>query len=131
MPRKHRRNRTAFTNAQLQTLERAFHKTQYPDIVMREKLALFTNLPESRVQVSDNNEKLVFFCLIFLYFKVWFKNRRAKFRKRQTGSSLNLPKCSNDSNSTDVEVSNEDCQKETKASKTNNEITQKVDDVSI
>ncbi|KAI9582334.1 hypothetical protein GQX74_015457 [Glossina fuscipes] len=49
---KRRRSRTNFNSWQLEELERAFSASHYPDIFMREALAMRLDLKESRVAIG-------------------------------------------------------------------------------
>ncbi|VDP99063.1 unnamed protein product [Trichobilharzia regenti] len=57
--KRQRRQRTHFTSQQLQELEATFARNRYPDMNLREEIATWTDLSESRVRVSYSLEKLL------------------------------------------------------------------------
>ncbi|KAK4470595.1 hypothetical protein MN116_006135 [Schistosoma mekongi] len=68
---KPRRARTAFTYEQLVTLENKFKMTRYLSVCERLNLALSLNLTETQV-------------------KIWFQNRRTKWKKQNPGKDVNM-----------------------------------------
>ena len=69
---KARRARTAFTYEQLVALENKFKTTRYLSVCERLNLALALNLTETQV-------------------KIWFQNRRTKWKKQNPGMDVNSP----------------------------------------
>ncbi|ELT87636.1 hypothetical protein CAPTEDRAFT_30886, partial [Capitella teleta] len=64
------RVRTAFTYEQLVALENKFRQTRYLSVCERLNLALSLNLTETQV-------------------KIWFQNRRTKWKKQNPGMDIN------------------------------------------
>jgi hypothetical protein len=69
-----RRFRTSFEQSQLDTLEKVFEKTHYPDAYVREEIAIQTKLTEGKVQVNEMILLLFFFSFCLKLFKSYTSN---------------------------------------------------------
>ncbi|CAJ0935359.1 unnamed protein product, partial [Mesorhabditis belari] len=89
---KSRRARTAFTYEQLVALENKFKSTRYLSVCERLNLALSLRLTETQV-------------------KIWFQNRRTKWKKHHPGADANAPPSprSNDEGSSVTPTLNSTC----------------------
>ncbi|CAF0833837.1 unnamed protein product [Adineta steineri] len=84
-PSKPRRARTAFTYEQLVALENKFKQTRYLSVCERLNLALSLSLTETQV-------------------KIWFQNRRTKWKKQNPGLDVNSPTIPTNANSSSVGI---------------------------
>ena len=81
-----RRNRTCFTQHQMERLEELLEENRYPDVYRREEIARELDLEEDVI-------------------RVWFKNRRAKAKKvEKRGSALCKPREESNEGSTKERV---------------------------
>ncbi|CAF2793944.1 unnamed protein product [Rotaria sp. Silwood2] len=84
-PSKVRRQRTAFTYEQLVALENKFKQTRYLSVCERLNLALSLSLTETQV-------------------KIWFQNRRTKWKKQNPGLDVNSPTINSSSSSSSIGI---------------------------